>query len=161
MRPERAEELFRKYADGVYRQCFVILGNEKDCEDAVQEVFLRLIRSDPAFTDERGERAWLIVTACNYCKSQLRRSKYRVCSSIEEIPENTGVDNDVSGSDEVLDAVMSLPPAQREAVYLRYYEDMSAENIAKLTGTSASTVRSRLHFAIRKLRKLLGGDFYG
>lgn len=160
MRPERVERLFLEYSDIVYRQCFVILGNEKDAEDAVQEVFVRLMRSDPVFADSSSERAWLIVTACNYCKSQLRRAKFRSHAALDEIPESAGKPHVDSGG-EVLDAVMRLPPNQREAVYLHYYEDMPAEDIAKATGTSASTVRSRLYFARKKLKQMLGGEYDG
>lgn len=60
-------ELFTRHKITVWRVCFAYLKSSSDTEDAVQETFIRLIRSGPAFESEEHEKAWLIRTASNVC----------------------------------------------------------------------------------------------
>ncbi|GGA04985.1 hypothetical protein GCM10008018_58650 [Paenibacillus marchantiophytorum] len=61
-------ELYQRHVDQVYRLCYIYLKNPVDAEDAVQSVFLKLIKSRMVFNDHEHEKAWLIVTTRNYCK---------------------------------------------------------------------------------------------
>lgn len=65
-------ELYQRHADGVYRLCYIYLKHSVDAEDAVQSVFLKLIKSQMIFNDYEHEKAWLTVTARNYCKDVLK-----------------------------------------------------------------------------------------
>ena len=76
-------EIYHRQIDTVYRICYSFMKNKPEAEDMVQETFLRLIASGKTFENQRHEKAWLIVTASNLCKDQLKRlpsrrpSRYR------------------------------------------------------------------------------------
>lgn len=66
-------EIYGRNVDTVYRVCYSFMRNKPEAEDMTQETFLRLIDSGKAFENQRHEKAWLIVTASNLCKDQLKR----------------------------------------------------------------------------------------
>lgn len=152
---QELERKFEKYADTVYRVCMTYLGSFADCEDAVQEVFLRMIDKQPEFHSESEEKGWLIVTACNWCKSQLRRRKRHPQVSPENTPEQPVWD---SSDAEILELIQSLPENCRQVVFMHCCEGYTLAEIAKLCGMNASTVRSRWFYARKKLKKQLGGS---
>ncbi len=148
--------MYRQYADTVYRIAFVRTLNSVDAEDVLQEVFCRYIRFAPEFADDGHAKAWFIRTAVN-CSSTLVTSAWKRRAALGE---NTGEDMTVTmeRDTEVYYAVMELPKAQRTAVHLYYYEDCTVREIAKLTGSSESAVKSRLHRAREELRHQLKED---
>ncbi len=151
---EEIHRLFNLYADAVYRVCYTYLGNPSDSEDAVQEVFLRLIRKQPEFASERDERGWLIVTACNYCKSLLRWRKRHPVADMENHPDQAVFD---SSDAEMMELLSGLSDDCRQVVYMHCCEGYSLAEIARLSGISPSTVRSRWFHARKKLKDIIGG----
>ncbi|MBE6752850.1 MAG: RNA polymerase sigma factor [Ruminococcaceae bacterium] len=151
---EEIHRLYDQYADTVYRVCFTYLGSASDSEDAVQEVFLRLIRKQPTFSSERDQRGWLIVTACNYCKTLLRWRKRHPVADPDRLPEQSCSD---SSDAEVMELLAALPHDCRQVVYMHCCEGYSLAEIARLSGTNQSTVRSRWFYARRRLKNILGG----
>ena len=122
-----------------------------DAEDMVQETFLKLLSGKKEFASEEHEKAWLIVTASNTCKDELRRFKRRlqyISACLK--PESGGR----TGEEGILELIWSLPPKYKEVVYLHYYEGYQAAEIAGMLHCPASTVRNRLSRA----RKLLQRD---
>ena len=143
---------YEKYFDMVYRICFMYFrGNAADTEDAVSETFLKYIQYEFDFESAQHEKAWLIVTAQNVCKSMLRRV-FRKNVSLDSVVEQA-CEFKVS---EVMDEILKLPQKEKMAVYLHYYEDMSGAEIAKILGCREATVFSLLHRARKKLKKALG-----
>ena len=151
---QRLRQLYEQHSDAVYRVCFTYLGTAADSEDAVQEVFLRLMKSDPVLEGERDERGWLIVTACNYCKSQLRWRKRHPVADTENHPEQPFHD---SSDAEIMELLAGLPDDCRQVVIMHCCEGYSLAEIARLSGLKASTVRSRWFHARKKLKNILGG----
>ena len=151
---QNLRQLYERHADAVYRVCFSYLGCSADSEDAVQEVFLRLMKKDPSFENERDERGWLIVTACNYCKSQLRWRKRHPVAEPDGQPEQSCLD---SSDAEILDLLAGLPDDCRQVVILHCCEGYTLAEIARMSGMNPSTVRSRWFHARKKLKNILGG----
>lgn len=148
---EELVEIYNRHVDTVYRVCFSFMKNAADTEDMVQETFLKLISCKKRFTSEEHEKAWLIVTASNTCKDELRRFKRKLqyigaCLK----PENSGR----TGEEDMSELILSLPPRYKEVVYLYYYEGYQTSEIAKMLHCPASTVRNQLSRA----RKLLKRD---
>lgn len=151
MDKEQIGVLYQKYFDTLYRVCFLYMKNEHDSLDAVQETFLRLIRSSFKEESEEKTKAWLIVTASNYCKKQLShwwRKKRTPMEDEKARPENLQRSNDSS----VLELIWSLPEKYRIPIYLYYYEGYKTKEIAGLLKTNASTVQTRLAKARELLR---------
>lgn len=135
----------------VWNLCIAFLRNVEDTEDAVQEVFLRLLDSDSPFADEGQIRAWLIVTAKNVCRDELRRARRR------DVPLDDAQSCAVPAPeiDETLALVRSLPLRYRIPIYLFYYEGYSTAQIAALLNRKESTVRSDLRRGRKKLKDIL------
>lgn len=150
-------QLFERYSSTVYRVCYAYMKNPADTEDALQETFFRLIRSKPVFENEIHEKAWLIRTASNVCKNELRRW-WRKRESIDDHPELP--DDRTPAVNEVLTAVLDLPDKYKTVVYLFYYEGYTGEEIAGMLKKPSSTVRNYLHEARNLLRERLGESFY-
>ena len=150
----RLEQLVNMYENTLFRTALAILGDRAGAEDAVQDTFLRYLEKRPEFADGNHEKAWLLRVTANACKSRLRTVKLHPLTELLEdypaqAPEESGV----------LESVLALPPKERAAVHLFYYEGYSTEEIAALTGQRPGTVRSHLSRARGKLRELLKGEF--
>ena len=137
----------------VWNVCLTMLRDPADTEDAVQETFLRLLREDAPPDGGEHLKAWLIVTARNVCRDELRRFRRRELS----LDEARDVPASAPEIDETLAAVRSLPEKYRLPIYLFYYEELPTAQIADLLGRKESTVRSDLRRGRDKLRKMLGG----
>ena len=74
MQVKEAEALYHKYFAAVYSVCFLYMKNEADACDMVQETFLQLLQGRFTYQNQEKTKAWLIVTASNCCKKQLRKS---------------------------------------------------------------------------------------
>ncbi len=154
MTEKELEQIFSQYAETVYRVCYTYLGNAEDSEDAVQEVFLKLIKKQPQFSCENDRKGWLIVTACNHCKSRLRWKKRHPTSDSEKTAEQGERDESLS---EVMELISALPEDCRQVVYMHVCEGYSLADIARLCKRKASTVRSQMFYARRKLKNMIGG----
>lgn len=154
MNEQELEQVFNKYADSVYRICYTYLGNAADSEDAVQDVFIKYMCKSPHFSEEKDRKAWLIVTACNHCKSRLRWKKRHAEADVNTVHETGKWD---SSDAEFIDLISALPEECRQVVYLHCCEEYSLADIARLCRRKPSTVRSQMFYARKKLRKVLGG----
>lgn len=145
-----------RYSDTVRRLCMVHLKNMADTEDIFQTVFLKYALRSAEFESREHEKAWFIRVTINACRDLLR-SFFRIRTvSLDELTEQaTPLEED---NREVLEAVLSLPLKYKEAVYLHYYEDYTAPEIAKILGKNVNTVYTLLNRARGILKEKLGGD---
>jgi RNA polymerase sigma factor (sigma-70 family) len=73
----RIEALYREHGHSVYSRCRALLGSEDEANDALQEVFVKVLRSNPSFDDDRPIMAWVNRVTTNHCLNRLRARKYR------------------------------------------------------------------------------------
>lgn len=150
----RLEDVIPAYENTLYRAALAILGDPQEAEDVVQEVFLRLWEKNPAFESPAHQRSWLLKVTVNGCKSRLRAPwRRRTAPLLESYP---AADPEEQA---VLEVIQSLPPKDRAALHLYYYEGYQTAEIAAMTGWREGTVRSRLARARDKLRELLKGEW--
>ena len=157
MNEAQFKSILSDYGDTVYRVALHILCSVPDSEDVVQQTFTKLWTSDKHYDSEEHLRRWLIRVAVNECRKELRSTRRRIAPLDDTATEPEFVNDEYR---EVWEKVKALDPKYRTAVYLRYYEGYTAEEIAKMTGLTASTVRTRLMRAREQLKNLLGGDEY-
>ncbi len=150
MQIREAESLYHKYFATVYSICFLYMKNEADACDMVQETFLRLLQSRFTYHDQEKAKAWLIVTASNCCKSQLKKSWRKKQVAYDPSIHDKGRED---SDNLLLRMVEGLEEKYRLPVYLYYFEGYHSAEIAKMLHVNASTLRSRLAKA-RKLLKL-------
>ena len=154
---QEAERLVSTYSDLILRLSYTYLKSAQDAEDICQTVFLKLLTGEETFQSPEHEKAWVIRTAINACKDELRAFRRRAVP-LDEAAEVAAPEMPRS---DVLDAVMALPDKYREAIYLVYYEGYSAKEAAALLGRSEAAVNAHLSRGRKKLRELLGGREYG
>lgn len=149
------EDIYQRHVDMLYRVAYSFMKNGADTEDMVQETFLRLMRSGTVFESAQHEKAWLIVTVSNLCKSALR-SPWRRRKDLDALSEQPTTED--AAPEETLQAVLALPDDYKLPVYLYYYEGYPTADIARMLKVAPATVRSRLNRARKKLKLTLGGD---
>ncbi len=150
---EEFTAIMDRFGDTVLRICYVRLRNLHDAQDAFQDVFINLYRAQKQ-PEENYLKPWLIRTACNRCASVLRSKKQTF-----ELKEDVAVFQP-SFDNTVENAILSLEKNQRTAIYLFYYENMSAREIGKILGTSENNVRVILHRARAVLKEVLKEDHF-
>ena len=161
--PEEIAAVYDRQMPTVWRVCRTYMKNTADTEDAAADTFLALIRTSPVFESEEHEKAWLIRTACNVCRSMLRRAS-RKNESLETLadagdrPEFAAPEGGPEDEEKrrLWDAVEALPERYRVTVYLHYYEGYKTEEIAGFLKKPSSTVRNWLSEARKLLRERLG-----
>ena len=144
------EELYRRHFDMVYRIGFSYMKNPYDTEDAVADVFAKLMQKSVEFQNTEHEKAWLIRTTSNICKNTLNHW-WRGRADLVEHENERG--DDSFHIDETLEIVLALPERYKDVVYMFYYEGYTSEEIAGILGKPHSTIRGHL----REARKLLRG----
>ena len=155
--PQRAggdmDQLIHRYQNMVYGLALARTNSPADAEDAVQEVFLKLLTARPAFRDAEHEKAWLI-RATLHRASDIRRGAERRNLPLEEAAE-PAVQEDAL---DLLSAVRALPDKYSAVIHLYYYEGYSIKEIAKTLGLPTATVGTRLARGRERLRQLLKED---
>jgi RNA polymerase sigma-70 factor (ECF subfamily) len=154
------EALFQRYRLPLYVYIFELVRDEQTSLDLVQETFTNALRHIGSLRDDEKFAGWLFSIAHQKCIQQWRRrDREREFGERLEPPAGDDTPVELLIREEQDEAFMKLleklPVAQRSAIVLHYLEDFSLEEIARITGTNTGTVKSRLHYAKRVLRKLL------
>jgi RNA polymerase sigma-70 factor (ECF subfamily) len=150
-------DLYDRYSGVVYGVALRVLANTTAAEDVVQEVFLQLWRNPQVFNAERGRLApWLAVIARNRAIDHLRKRPAE--DDIDELPISTGVDLESDSAqklaiEKVRDVLAQLPPDQRKALEMAFFEGMTHTEIAGKTGEPLGTVKTRIRTGLLALRK--------
>ena len=162
-RGRTADEAFaaltRRNVDGAFRLAWAILGETSDAEDAVQDAFALAWRKRASLREPDRFDAWLGKILVNVCRERLRsraRSRVREVAVLGEAEPSAHDRPDAPGPDIGLRVVVGvalagLDPDHRIVVVLRYWADLTVDEIAERVGVPAGTVKSRLHYALRAL----------
>lgn len=144
------------YSDMVRRICFVHLKNRHDTEDVFQNVFMKYLLYEGSFESSEHEKAWFARVTINACTDWLRALSRRKWVPLDALEEEAVLGEP---SREVLEAVLKLPEKYRDVIYLFYYEEYPAVEIAKILGRKENTVYTWLSRAKELLRERLGGEW--
>src|ERR1043165_172097 len=150
-------DLYDRYAGVVYGVALRVLTSTAAAEDVVQEVFLQLWRNPQAFNADRGRLApWLAVIARNRAIDHLRKRPPE--DDIDELPISTGVDLESDSAqklaiEKVRGVLAQIPPDQRKALEMAFFEGMTHTEIAGKTGEPLGTVKTRIRTGLLALRK--------
>ena len=156
-------EAFSRLVDGHYARCariaVRILGNREDAEEAIQDAFLRAFKALGDYEDRERFSAWLTRILVNQCRTVLARTKRRDAMFTELDPrrlEFTVASDLEEGTWPELEHVLErLPAEQREAYVLKYADDLTYEEMSRITGAGESALKMRIQRAFARLRALL------
>lgn len=160
---ERAHSLLLRHERNVNRLVRHLLGPDRDHEDIVQDVFVRLISSWSSMREPDKERAWVSTVTVNYVRNHLRRRKIRRIVELSPAPpERTHVAEPVLLARDLIRRGYALldrlRPNDRIALILRRAEERSIEEVARLCKCSPATVKRRVRRAEQELCVLLNDD---
>ena len=148
------EEIVKKYFNTVYRLALSQTKSTTYADDVTQDVFLRFLNKERSFESDEHIKAWLIRVTLNCSKSVFMTSWFKKC-----IPLSEELTFESEEKSDVYYATLELPPKYRAAIHLFYYEGYSVAEIAKITDTKESTVKSQLHRARELLKEKLKGGY--
>ena len=156
-RPDNAlfEDLVKIHADAVTRICYMNLNNRADAEDAWQNVFMKLWKSQNMWDKSENElRKWLVTVALNECRDIKRRLFHRSHFDIDELTVEYTEDFDR----EVVAAVKELPEKYSKVIYLYYFEGYDIREISSILSANENTVKSRLKRGREMLKGVLRNE---
>jgi RNA polymerase sigma-70 factor (ECF subfamily) len=160
-------ELYREYAPAIFRFCRRALPQREDAEDATMEIFMKLKGKLGQYDMTRSFSAWLYKVAANHCWDTLRRRKIRQDKETGDLenlplehPDPTQLEKLIEqrSSEEVRKALNKLGARARMALVMRYYSDMSYDEIADELGVRRAFVGVVLLRARHELRQALEGS---
>jgi RNA polymerase sigma-70 factor (ECF subfamily) len=159
------DALFRRYQLPLYVYIFELVRDEQTSLDIVQETFINAVRHIGGLREDHKFGSWLFGIAHQKCiqrwRKQAREEMLREEFANAPVEFDTGPDELLIREEqeaEFMKLLNELPPPQRSVLLLHFVEDFSLEEIAGITGVSIGTVKSRLHYAKKSLRKLLEGE---
>jgi RNA polymerase sigma-70 factor (ECF subfamily) len=158
---EAFRALFERYQARLYHFILRTVGESMLAEDVFQETFIRVAQNARAFQPRAKVVTWIYRIAYHLSIDALRRDKRLLdCEAIDErLPDGAGepLDAALLGAQrsQLLGALASLSPEHRAVVLLSIVEERSHQEIADLTGVPVGTVKSRLHYALKRLHHRL------
>jgi len=163
--PGAARELVETCGERLFRSAFLLCGNEADAKDLVQETFLQAARSVGRFRGQSSVYTWLHGILLNLTR-HYHRDRKRLVFEPEQLeteeaaqPESASTESDARTTSAALgDALKRLSDAHREVLVLRYYENLRIGEIAAALGISQGTVKSRLHYAVAEMQRLVPAE---
>ncbi len=162
--PPPLETLFQAHHDAVYRAAYRITGDAADAEDVLQTVFVRILRREDELDLSASASSYLHRAAVNAALDLLRarrRSRAVALAEVEGALEEPAPGPERSRGSRELGrqlraALTRLPPKSAEIFALRYFEEHSNQEIARMLGASQTSIAVILHRARHRLRKELG-----
>ena len=165
---EAFANLVEAYQSPIYNLCYRMLGEAGEAEDAAQETFLRAYSRLASYDPSRSFKTWLFSIANHHCIDRLRKRRLTWLSIDDDLPPHPALHEQTPGPEEasvrreqaeVMQALLGrLPPDDRSVVVMRYWYDLSYEEIAESTRTTVSAVKSRLHRARGHLGEMLAAQ---
>ena len=159
--------LYHDYAPAMFRFCRRALPTREDAEDATMDIFIKLQRNLGQYDSTRSFSAWLYKVAANHCWDILRRRKIRQDKETEDVenvplehPDPSALDKMIEerSSEEVRKALAKMGARARMALVMRYYSDMTYDEIADELGVRRQFVGVVLLRARHELRQALEGN---
>jgi RNA polymerase sigma-70 factor (ECF subfamily) len=142
----------------------MLWNNREQSEDLLQELFLKIARQPELFDVTRSFKAWVYTVANNLCKMEYRKAGRKgVSVSLDYAPEladkSAGITERIDKkafTTKLKEVLQGIDEPHKSTFMLRYFEDLTYEEIAELTQTSVGALKSSYHHAVKKIEIYLG-----
>jgi RNA polymerase sigma-70 factor (ECF subfamily) len=148
---ECANELIARHYCAILRYCARHCTNSARAEDLAQETFLRVFRDFSQYDDCGKFRAYLYTIAYRLCVDESRKPE--IYALDEEVVDSTDYSAEIENRAEVERLLKRLSPSRREAIIIRFSEQLSFREISQITGIPLRTIQSRVRLALEIMRK--------
>jgi RNA polymerase sigma-70 factor (ECF subfamily) len=161
---ENLEDLVANHQGSLFAFLYRMCGDADLAEELMQETFVRALQAAKRYRPTAAISTWLFSIAANLIRDRWRRQARRSQElPLEELAlPGPGTTEDQAlrhmGFEEVREALVQLPLEQRSALILRYYHDLSYEEIAQVLACPIGTVRSRIHNGLARLKRVLAAE---
>jgi RNA polymerase sigma-70 factor (ECF subfamily) len=164
-RNEGFDRLVHQYQQRVYWHIRKMVIDHDDADDLTQEVFLKIHKSIDTFREDARLYTWIYRIATNECLNFLQKKRRKFFLPLGNNSEDLTtklVQSSYISADEIQmklqKALLKLPDKQRLVFNMKYYEDLSYEEIAEVTQTSVGALKASYHLAVKKIEEYLGED---
>jgi RNA polymerase sigma-70 factor (ECF subfamily) len=151
-------ELFMTYKDYVMRSAFIMLRSRDEAEDVTENVFYKVFTNLQSFDMERDFHPWLSRIIRNECYTFLKKNRRQITNTDSWLDTITSEDTHPETIHLVQSVLEKLSQKEREIIQLRFYQELTFEEIAKVLSTSVGNVKVRIHRAIKKLKEMMPND---
>ena len=152
-------EIVESYSERLYWHVRRFLCSHEDTDDLLQEIFIKIWSSLPSFRGDSSLYTWIYRIATNESLNFLQKQKIRATLRFEsmssKLEEKIDEDNGVDGNEAqkaLMKAVQRLPAKQRTVFIMRWFDDLSYEDISEILGTSVGALKASYHFASEKIK---------
>ena len=151
--------IVEQYTERLYWHIRRFLCNHEDVNDLLQDVFIKIWAALPSFRGESQLFTWIYRIATNEVLNYLRKQRFKALVSFQDVTEilEKKIDEDArfNGNEiqrELLKALQRLPETQRIVFSLRYFDDLTYEQISEITNTSVGALKASYHYASNKIK---------
>ncbi|MBR5064593.1 MAG: RNA polymerase sigma factor [Bacteroidales bacterium] len=160
-------QIVRDYSERLWWHVRRFVNSHEDADDLLQEIFLKVWAALPSFRGESQLFTWVWRIATNETLNHLRKEKVRAAlkfSSVDaEMERRIQADPYFKGTQaerELAKAVLKLPEKQRQVFIMRWWDDLSYEEMSAITGTSVGALKASYHIALDKIRSLVSEQMF-
>jgi RNA polymerase sigma-70 factor (ECF subfamily) len=154
-----------KYSKRLYWHIRRLVILHEDADDALQNTFINAWKSMSDFRNESSLYTWLYTIATNEALTLINKRKKNAAVSLDDLENHfvesqegsTWFDGDAAQV-KLQNAILKLPDKQRIVFNLKYFDDMTYEEMSKVTNTSEGALKASYHHAVKKIEKILGED---
>ncbi|MCS6820792.1 MAG: RNA polymerase sigma factor [Microscillaceae bacterium] len=161
-RNQAFESLIQKYQQKVYWHIRKMVIDHNDTDDLVQEVFIKIWKHLDSFKREAKLYTWIYKIATNECLRWLEKKRKKnwilIGEANRELKQKIDSGNHISGDEiqlKLQKALLTLPDKQRLVFNMKYFDDMTYEEIAEILGTSVGALKASYHLAVKKIESFL------
>jgi RNA polymerase sigma factor (sigma-70 family) len=155
------EEIIGRYSRKVYGLCYRMLRDQEEARDMAQDVFVRVYTKRRSFKGKSSLYTWIYRIAVNMCLSSLKKRKVQMVPLDQIEPILKARDDTTAGRVDlerlIALGLKELPPKQKAVFVMRFYEKMTFREVSEAMGTSVGAAKANYHFAVERLRRLVGG----
>lgn len=157
---EKFAQAYEEYADAIFRHCYFHTFRREDAKEIMQETFMRTWEYIASGKEVEQVRPFLYRTATNLIINASKKKKESSLDEMQEAGFDPGVEAEVHGRDvveeeRVMEVLKKIEEPYRQAVMLRYIEDLSPAEIADIIGESPNVVSVRVHRGLKQLKSLM------
>jgi RNA polymerase sigma-70 factor (ECF subfamily) len=157
------DQIVKRHQKGVYRIIRRYVRSDADAADVSQQVFVRAFKGLISFRGASSVRSWMFRIAINCSLTWIRDHKYEQPGELAEdalTEEPTGLANIAGGQEgaRLREAIRQLPPKQKLVLELRVFDDLPFKEVAELADCSENTAKVNFHYAVKRLREILGAE---
>ncbi len=159
------QEIVQKYSEQLYWHVRSIVVSHEDADDILQETFVKVWKALPGFRGDSSVQTWLWRIATNEALGHLRKRRVRAALQFQSLDAEAErvIDSDPwfdgdAAQRRLARSIMALPAKQRSVFCMRFFEEMSYEQISEITGTSVGALKASYHLAAEKIKLTLDDE---